>query len=134
MFTLSCFKLTQSKLGLIFVDSFPANQEISDWMTMKPGTNSPPLFSTRYHSNSIRISETQLRLAEIRDSASRNTPNKTTSTLKRNITLFTSSLIISWIPLIIWRTILYLGVPLSPKICEGGQKISSISPWMRFDI
>ena len=108
---------------------------------------------TAYHGLMSKVHEAQSRLDEIRDTTCQNS-QKVSTTLKRNIALFSMSLLVSWIPLIIWnrdfkfislsifclrpyliskkRTFRYIGIPLTDKVCEGGEKLSSISPWMRF--
>ena len=64
--------------------------------------------------------------------------NKTQKTLQRNMLFFMGSLMISWLPLVLWNCVgpvlRYFNASVDPRVCQAGSKIASISPWLRLVI
>jgi len=51
-------------------------------------------------------------------------------TLRRSIKLFTSVLVISWLPVVIWKIIRLCGFELPDKFCYGFSKFAETSLWI----
>ena len=83
-----------------------------------------PLFKVSF----IRQSITSIGRSSKSQSNSRG--GKGDQTLRRSIKLFTSVLVISWLPVVIWKIIRIFGFNFPPRFCYGFSRFAETSLWI----
>ncbi|CBY16300.1 unnamed protein product, partial [Oikopleura dioica] len=78
----------------------------------------------------IRQSITSIGRSSKGNSKSQGRGGKGDQTLRRSIKLFTSVLVISWLPVVIWKIIRLCGFELDDKFCYGYSKFAETSLWI----